>query len=202
MIRLLLFVFLFGNAGYAQERVIAALSGLGPAGQDTIILELSEQAAGQIDILIARRDNHELSGNVTLNRIAGALYFGASSLPFLERLDTGAVLIGELGCFACGRYHSTYQITVDYHNGDWQVVSYVHSYVDRIEPWRFAHCDVNLTDGIAKITLAENATEQYTIQEKPILMTELSEAYSPKICARTNLTDAEWLALKPADWDE
>ncbi len=184
--------------------VLAALPGL--AAAETV----ATHEAGGVRFELARRVDDPTLLDLTIaaqdaapQRFEGVFYAGPANEPYFETLPTGAILIGELGCFACGRYHTMRSVTIAERGGDWTLIGFTESWVDRLGPWRGAVCDVNLAISAADIQLAERPKQRFAAPEDGMVpLADLTDGYRPQICGKTNLSDEEWQALKPADWDD
>ena len=200
--RIVLLILLLSSPALAQERVISAISGVGDRGQDTIQLEINANDTSALDLVLVRRESYRWDSATDVTRIENAFFLGPANRPQLVLRNTGALAIIDLGCFACGRYHNGIEAVIDYRNDDWMLIGYWTSSVDRIAPWRFSVCDVNLVTGNADITLAEQPVERRKTDERAFPVSELNMDYTPDICKSTWLSEEEWEAYKPADWEE
>lgn len=179
----------------AQERVIAAITGVGDHGRDTIILEQNENDLKLLDLVIVSRED---GAPDQIERYSQIFDPGGGAIPelFAERIS-GEVIIEDVGCFACASAHIGKQFTIRYHNDHWMVTQYYESYVNRNENWRQGICSVNLHAAEASIDLAEQRDAYSEIEDHAFPLSQLTLDYRPKICDRIDLSEEEWEALHP-----
>ncbi len=200
--KLLGLLLLLSAPALAQDRVISAISGVGSSFNETLILEISASDPYQLDIVVVRRNGFTWDTETEMIRFEGALFLPPNNIPALVLRDNGTILIDELGCFACGRYHSGKSMILQSVDDVWRVIGYTESIVDRHEPWRFGVCDVNLLSGQADITLADEPVKRVKASGGPVMLVDLDDNYRPEICEMIHLDEEEWEPMKPADWDE
>lgn len=199
----LLYIFLAVPAA-AQERVIAALSGIGGHGQDTILLELNQEDPALLDLVFVTRSDFGWSASRNVERYEKIFPANDANIPIIYSTnitnDWGtSVTIGNIGCLSCADQYFTKQVSLQYFENTWYITAYIEGFSDNSEFWQTADCQVDLVEREANIFLVGTKTEIANIEDSPVPISQLTLEYRPKTCDRIYLSQEEWEAYRP-DW--
>jgi len=109
----------------------------------------------------------------------------------LEQLPNGNIAI-HWGCFACGRTHDHYSVTVRYEDYQLQIIGYDTSYADRLYAAVFT-CSVNFLSGRAIVKAVGVEKLELPSAIRPVPLAEFDFSHHPPACDALQRYDEAFL---------